>query len=237
MVDDGRLNELSSAQLRVLLAVVRHANGRGICWPGADRLVSLTGAARSTVIESLNRLCDLQLLERQKEGRRTLYALGIGPTDRTHQADNRSDAPDLSEVNRSDSPDKIGPIFGSNRSGFPDKEGIHKKGTIEGSAQKRSAPDAQKRKGYPTEFEQFWLAYPTRRGVKRGKQAAFKEWRKLSADDQQDAMAALENYKAALNDEFPRDACRWLRDDWQDYLEPAENDTVAALNEILQELD
>lgn len=59
----------------VLLALADHADHKGICWPGQEGLAEKTGMNRSTVIENIRKLVELDLVEVEKradeQGRRT----------------------------------------------------------------------------------------------------------------------------------------------------------------------
>jgi hypothetical protein len=59
-------------------------------------------------------------------------------------------------------------------------------------------------------FEDFWKAYPARRGVKKGKGQALARWKRLTADERKAAFEVLPAY--ARSGDYPKDAERWLRD-------------------------
>lgn len=59
-------------------------------------------------------------------------------------------------------------------------------------------------------FEEFWTQYPRRNGVRAGKAAARKLWRKLSPDDRAAARECLPLY-AHVKGAYPEDAERYIR--------------------------
>ena len=72
-------------------------------------------------------------------------------------------------------------------------------------------------------FDQFWVAYPTRKGRKRGRAAAAKLFAKLPEPAQLEVIEAAGNYARETgegpNDIPPRDAERFLKNEfWKDYL-------------------
>jgi hypothetical protein len=70
--------------------------------------------------------------------------------------------------------------------------------------------------GYPSEFEEFWLAYPARDGRRRGKGEAFALWRQVRADERPSVLEAAKQYAAsseALRG-FARDPVRFFKKNW-----------------------
>lgn len=79
------------------------------------------------------------------------------------------------------------------------------------------------RQGYPSAFEEFWLAYPNRGGRKRGKQKAFSLWKLVRVADRQSVVQAATHYAASRESRegFARDPERFLKAEWwRDWLEP-----------------
>lgn len=62
------------------------------------------------------------------------------------------------------------------------------------SAPRRTQGKKAVRTAYPSDFEEFWKAYPTDRNM--SKLMASKEWAKLSEDDRRAAIAAVPAFKA-----------------------------------------
>lgn len=76
-------------------------------------------------------------------------------------------------------------------------------------------------------FQEFWEAYPLRKGRKVGKQDAAKAFAKIKLTEHTDLMRAVGNYSSQ---ELPKDACRFLaKDYWRDWLTVAT--AAAAQNE------
>ena len=73
------------------------------------------------------------------------------------------------------------------------------------------------------DFETFWKAYPGRRGMKRCKALASRQFNSLSAIDQEQATEAAVIYAGSSDARsgFAKDAFRWLRDRlFEDWLDP-----------------
>ena len=72
---------------------------------------------------------------------------------------------------------------------------------------------------YTASFETTWSAYPKRNGKKVGKLPAFKEWEKLSLEDQRAAYADIRDRNRAGGWEYIQDMQRYLKhrgwdDEW-----------------------
>jgi hypothetical protein len=79
---------------------------------------------------------------------------------------------------------------------------------------------ALKRIEYSPEFEQWWTLYPSRKGVKAGKEAALDEFKKAiqSEEDFQQLLKATERYKSV---ELPKDGERFLKKNYfRDWIGP-----------------
>ena len=96
-------------------------------------------------------------------------------------------------------------------------------------------------KEYTPDFESFWKIYPSRKGTKNGKPAAFKSWNKVL-----DGKEINEGYlKLRISDlkesygDFPPDASVWLNNKrWEDeYTPPIELDSRGLPVEFPYEVD
>ena len=70
-------------------------------------------------------------------------------------------------------------------------------------------------------FDVFWEKYPKRHG-KRGNRRVTKQlWDKLNRQRRDEVFLALSKYSSYLNscDQFPMDAERFVRGEWQTYIE------------------
>lgn len=77
---------------------------------------------------------------------------------------------------------------------------------------------------HPPAFEEFWKAYPKRRGKRLGKQAARRLWLKLKAKEQCEAHWAARNYAQSsyAREGYARDANRFLTAEyWRGWLDGA----------------
>jgi DNA-binding Lrp family transcriptional regulator len=74
-VDDDRLG---GYDLLVYMALIRHADNTGICWPSLERLAKIARCSQPTVSKSLNRLEQLGYIRRVKaEGRANRYHVSL----------------------------------------------------------------------------------------------------------------------------------------------------------------
>lgn len=74
-VDDDRLG---GYDLLVYMALIRHADNTGICWPSLERLAKIARCSQPTVSKSLNRLEQLGYIRRIKsDGRANRYHVSV----------------------------------------------------------------------------------------------------------------------------------------------------------------
>ena len=74
-VDDDRLG---GYDLLVYMALIRHADNTGICWPSLERLAKIARCSQPTVSKSLNRLEQLGYIRRVKsDGRANRYHVSV----------------------------------------------------------------------------------------------------------------------------------------------------------------
>lgn len=74
-VDDERLG---GYDLLVYMALIRHADNTGICWPSLERLAKIARCSQPTVSKSLNRLEQLGFIRRVKsDGRANRYYVSV----------------------------------------------------------------------------------------------------------------------------------------------------------------
>lgn len=74
-VDDDRLG---CYDLLVYMALIRHADNAGICWPSLERLAKIARCSQPTVSKSLNRLEQLGYIRRVKsDGRVNRYHVSV----------------------------------------------------------------------------------------------------------------------------------------------------------------
>lgn len=72
----------TKGDISVLLAILDRMNEAGVAWPGFGTIAQDSSTSRSTVIRSIDRLCDLGYLERDVGGigKSNRYRFGKGPT-------------------------------------------------------------------------------------------------------------------------------------------------------------
>lgn len=74
-VDDDRLG---GYDLLVYMALIRHADNTGVCWPSLERLAKIARCSQPTVSKSLNRLEQLGYIRRVKaDGRANRYHVSV----------------------------------------------------------------------------------------------------------------------------------------------------------------
>ena len=84
-VDDDRLG---GYDLLVYMALIRHADNTGICWPSLERLAKIARCSQPTVSKSLNRLEQLGYIRRVKsDGRANRYHVSVWKTTTKHGCD------------------------------------------------------------------------------------------------------------------------------------------------------
>ena len=84
-VDDDRL---CGYDLLVYMALIRHADNTGICWPSLERLAKIARCSQPTVSKSLNRLEQLGYIRRVKsDGRANRYHVSVWKTTPKHGYD------------------------------------------------------------------------------------------------------------------------------------------------------
>lgn len=77
-VDDDRLG---GYDLLVYMALIRHADNTGVCWPSLERLAKIARCSQPTVSKSLNRLEQLGYIRRVKsDGRANRYHVSLWKT-------------------------------------------------------------------------------------------------------------------------------------------------------------
>jgi len=72
------------------------------------------------------------------------------------------------------------------------------------------------------DFDEFWLAYPRRHGVRVGRLATLALFRKIPEDDWTKVITAATNYSTSnqVIDGYARDPERFLKKDyWRDWLD------------------
>jgi hypothetical protein len=90
----------------------------------------------------------------------------------------------------------------------------------------------------PPTFEQFWKAYPKRRGKRVGKSAALRLYLKLKPIEQCEAYDAAQHYgnSQGVKEGFARDASRFLASNyWRDWLDGS-GEEVTERDKMIEEL-
>lgn len=73
-------------------------------------------------------------------------------------------------------------------------------------------------------FDDFWTAYPTRKGKRLGKKQSMEFWKKMSDEQRQAAIVGVKHYGewCRRTDTYPKDPIRFLRDEtYLEFAEPA----------------
>ncbi|EJK83554.1 DUF1376 domain-containing protein [Rhizobium sp. AP16] len=93
-------------------------------------------------------------------------------------------------------------------------------------------PKSKKRFSYPEQFETFWKAYPTHKGM--GKKEAHDAWKKLCLDDRAACLAAIPGYRSLLKEKpnlEVQHACRFISKRRFESFAPAEPQALKMVGE------
>jgi hypothetical protein len=170
--------DIKSSDKLVLLALADHADHDGVCWPGMRRIAEKCSVSKRTVINSLNRLIDKQLIMKKHRvndsgsNQSNYYYLAIPPSENItppSEGDALLLVMEMHEGGEGNEP--------------PPGEGDSPKSSIKNHQRKHQFKTSKKTKANGSlcnseEFEQFWDTYPK----KKNKGQARKAWLKLSPD-------------------------------------------------------
>lgn len=221
----------STAKL-VLVALADHANGEGECYPSMSRVADLAQCSTRQVSRCVDSLEAVGLVTRRRRrltrGRlgSYLYQLPIAqeqlpdPDDQTTPTSSGHARP----VDNDDQLTPTTPTTGHPRPSPPDTH-VRSEPSVE-------PPPEPKPSMSPDFIEDFWERYPKRDNKRLGKKQARDQWAKLSVEDRNLAVAAVENFRTAAEDPDVfcpiKDPWRWLRDrlfdDWQEPAIPKSRD-------------
>lgn len=231
----------SSREKLVLLALADYASDAdGQCWPAVRSLSAKAELSERAVQQSLRKLTEMGLItvrRRSVEGvsltnvyrlnLAALTALHASPSpgkdatlglkgDAGRAGDDARPAPGVVQTVREESatpapepfmePANSEPIISSLRSevvGSAEPTGTP--ASTSGLTSKRSKND------YPTDFLEFWAGYPADSNM--SKREAFKVWKRISAEERSQAIAALPAFRAHCQGDptyRPVHACRFL---------------------------
>lgn len=194
----------------VLIMIANYADENGRAYPSIGRLASDTSTSESTVQRALAWLEQNGRLRREKRD---------GKQDVLHLI-----YPSQNEGGQEPTPVKMTGEGSQNDRGTPVKltdepiiKPIKNQSEISsGSPDKPSSTDEKKvlKFQYPGEFEMFWAEYPRHKGV--SKLEAFKEWKKLSEAEQDEALegaiAYAEQCRSEKKDEsYIVHPCRFIK--------------------------
>lgn len=216
----------STAKL-VLVALADHANGEGECYPSMARVAELAQCSTRQVSRCVEALEAAGLVTRKRRrltrGRlgSYLYLLPIAQ-EQLPDADDQKTPTSSGHLRPVDTDDQLtpeAPTTGHPRPSPPDTSV---------RSEPSSEPPVEPEPSTSHDFEEdFWQRYPKRNGKRLGKKQAKDQWSKLSVEDRDLVVVAVENYRVAAEDPDVfcpiKDPWRWLRDRWfDDWQEPAE---------------
>lgn len=194
---------ISAQAVRLYATLARHADkGDGSCHPGRRRLADLMQTSPSTVDRATEELVALRAItvEHRKtaEGDWTSNAYTVLTVPPAGEVSSQAGHPLSSQAG-----DGLPPMVNEPESLEPETDQL--------------LPDpggsvVDLDRGFP----EFWALYPARGGRKVGKAKAAALWRRMTLEKRRAAYRAAGNYIADLKRSglSPRDAERFLRDEW-----------------------
>ena len=194
------------------------------CWPSAETIAGLAGVSARTVRRSVERLEAAGALTVRRGGRKA---------DGT-QHSNRY----VVQYRQGDTMSLCPPQQGDTMSGElePRVKSTRTKNQVQGV----TSADADARAEIHAQFnDHFWPLYPPTNGIKREKQAALDQWRKLTIDDRRAAVRGARHKAAhfAATGEEPPYAVRFLRRrDFDDYQQPVVMDRATGKVRVVAEV-
>lgn len=218
---------------------------RWSCWLGQDAIAEMADVTERTVREFLAAAEQGGFLCRVRRTQKEAVGKGRGRgTDRLylHVDDDRSGCPQclgLPEETSAESGAGESSLTGTLEPDLPEVQDQNLHGTPlipepasepatrEGSLftdNNGSSANGSREKDPNYGFDKFWTAYPPRKGHKLNKAKALAIWRKLTYDEKRDAWRGAKNLAVAaeVDDFYPVDAFRWLRDrSWPEWMEVA----------------
>ena len=228
--------ELSALAVRLYLALRRHADAKGDCFPSRQKLSRLLGVSVPTLDRARQQLVSAGAIEmRQRRATDDRWLTSMyrvhwhprnemfhAPRNETFQACNETDA--LTKTHLSTKPkDQEIHLPAADPEGMPSPapgsplEPV----TVQGEGQVAGTGGKPRRIAYSAIFEDFWRAYPRKVG-KRAARDAFTE--AVREVDPQVILAAAKRYAADPNREpqFTAHPTTWLRQGrWDDEPLPA----------------
>ncbi len=233
----GMAATLSSSAFVVLTAILMHADrSTHQCWPSEETLARLAGVSRRSVIRHIKELESIGIItvakRRTTTGVHNVYTIN---SVRDAIRSGRFNPPDWAEAcdtTVTPTPGHVTPATEARdttvtRHVTPlsqEQEPINKNQETTQARPPASAPSSKPGPpDYTAEFEAWWKTYPPRKGRRKGKAEAFREWSKLDPSEYDDLAVATAHL--AGHDGYPPDAQRFLRSDWRsDWLPEAEPD-------------
>lgn len=244
--------DLPSSKKFLVLALSNYADQEASCYPGHERLASMTGLSVRSVGRNLRELEAMGVFSRERRARRN----GSGRTSDRYYLDlswkpeesgNQTECPDETNQTKRQVEERF------NRTNDAVSTGHHVGGTIreplepinhktpyksptaepeqgELAIVAEPAPPAgggskSKSDGYPPQFEEFWKVYPK----KADKRAALKAWRaakKRTVVADSELLGAAMKYRDDPNreDQFTKNPATWLnKGSWENGPLPARN--------------
>ncbi len=202
----GALPQVGLKGLAVYCALRMHSNNGSTVWPSGQRLATIIGCCRSTVLGGIEGLEKAGFLIREKsDGSANTYTLTL---------------PDLSKIPTGLKYKPVGnidrPVGNIDRGSLKYRQGPV--GNIDTNKNQEQEPKIRtKNKNQKTTskylpaFEEFWTSYPRR----VGKAAAYRQWKKIPVSNREHVLRASEAYAKSRKGEDPKftpHPSKWLSD-------------------------
>ncbi len=229
-------NEALSAQPEathmLAAALLNHADDEGYFNANIMLIKAACAMLREPTIsipESMNRLAAIGYLRLGVSDDQRNFGHII--TFKTHQSINKPKASKIKNLrikwgSTVDVPDDYGTTTGGNGKEGNGKELCGEDATVSDQSEDGSGTALS----YPQAFEDFWLAYPTRGGRKRGKGKCYGMWRQAIREAERQPLVEAARVYAASDDStrgFAKDPERFLAKDWwRDWLPSVETAVV-----------
>lgn len=235
-----------NANAKLVYFALAECDGPLGCFPGRDRIASMTGLHKKTVDRSILVLVDCGLISIKRRGKTQTNTYSFCPISEWHESP-KSESPKVSTHPVGESP-KVSTHESPKVSTHSNKTQVNKTQTLllhAADADAADAPDAVEDDDAPDPVEQdfehrFWSVYPTRvnpsgRKVKGSRQASLKAWHGMSKRQRDLAILAIPDYLDAKNG-MPNDAEKYLNK--RMYLEhlPAGVEPSGKVDLVAQEL-
>lgn len=205
----------------VLIMIANYADENGRAWPSLSRMASDTSTSESTVQRALSWLAENGWIEREKrDGKQDVLRL-IYPS----QNDRGEEPAPVKMTGEGSQNDRGTPVKMTDEPIIKPIKNQSKNTSADADTSPNEDSGKVIRFEYPGEFVMWWTEFPPRKGF--SKSEAYKEWKKLSEAERDDALEGAIAYAEQIRVEktapqYIKHPCRWLKERrWETLLEVA----------------